>query len=549
MENGRTVLSVITMAILLLGAGLLLLTGTNGGGPLLVKAEFRDVNPLLEGNHVRVFGGIAGTVKKIELTERETVMVTMALNEGIERPHADASAAVRAEDLLGENYLSLSLGHDPRPLSGPIPLERTIVRPRLADVLNTFKGDVRAGLQALLVELGLTLDRRGVDLNAAIVDLRPALDQTRQLVQEASSQNAGLRRLIPDVERATRQLAARDRELDRLLPAFARTVQATASRPAQLDRGLEALPATLRQTRSTARRLTSMTEQAAPLARDLRTVAPRLTTTAGLLAPFVRSADKAVASLSPTLAGARRFLVSGSPALAELRTGLQSLQSAAPAVDQLLTGLTRPQDPVGPISTVNVPQEGVGGPPQPGRVLVKDVSAIQRLSDSFLDKRLSFFNTYTDFGFPGHNRERRTVRGLGVLACSSFGLTNTPGCLQDTVIRLRRFYNRVRGGLSRAYPSSAVALAGVDLRKIAPLARRDRRARPERGRPERALPDVVDEVRKRLPKADQAPQGAGKAIGDAIDKIVRPKVRPPAQDAAPGRAPDVRPLLDFLMGP
>jgi ABC-type transporter Mla subunit MlaD len=542
MDHGRTVISVFVLAVVIAASVLVLKHGTNNGGPVTVTAEFKDVNPLLEGNYVRVYGGIAGVVKKITLTKRETVMVTMALNEGIGRPRADATASVRAEDLLGENYLSLSLGHDKRPLSGPIPLDRTIVRPRLADILNTFKGDVRAGLQALLTEVGLTLDRRGADLNASIVNLRPALRQVDQLVNEAAAQNAGLRQLIPDVQRATAQLASRDEDLDRLLPAFAGTVKATASRAGELDRGLQALPATLAQTRSTAAGLADLTTQAQPLAWDLRAVARPLTQTAGLLQPFVGQADRAVRSLTPTLRSARTFLRTGSPAFTALDQSLGALRDSAAPTDALLTAYTKPQDSVGAVSTVNVPQSGVGGPPQDGRQLVTGISALQRLSDAFFNKELSFFQTYTDYGATPADKERRIVRGLGVLACSSFGLKNKPGCLDKSITGLKAFYDKVAAGLAKPLVGSALAGAGVDVEKLLGGRKLSAPQKDAAHRPSTGKPDVAKQLDDTVKKVKELPGQAQQTL---------PKVVAPVKqllDGVGGKA-GVSSLLDFLLGP
>ena len=71
-------------------------------------------------NEVRVQGAPAGSVERIELTKRNTALVTLRLKDGIESPRRDATAAIRPVDLLGDNYITLSLGEDAAPLRGTI---------------------------------------------------------------------------------------------------------------------------------------------------------------------------------------------------------------------------------------------------------------------------------------------------------------------------------------------------------------------------------------------------------------------------------------------
>ncbi len=72
---------------------------------------------------------------------------------------------------------------------------------------------MRQGLKLILVELGKGLERRGDDLNGAVLALRPGLEAADEALAEVRSQNAALRSLIADAEAVTGQAAARSREL------------------------------------------------------------------------------------------------------------------------------------------------------------------------------------------------------------------------------------------------------------------------------------------------------------------------------------------------
>ena len=75
------------------------------------KAEFEDVYPLLPGMHVRVDGAIAG----LGAANRAHRRRHGAGHDGADRGHrrrraADATAAIRQQDITGDSYVALELG-------------------------------------------------------------------------------------------------------------------------------------------------------------------------------------------------------------------------------------------------------------------------------------------------------------------------------------------------------------------------------------------------------------------------------------------------------
>ncbi|MCA1683572.1 MAG: MlaD family protein, partial [Actinobacteria bacterium] len=198
------------------------LVSAGGAGGYEVKAEFTNARGLVPGNEVRVNGAPAGSVKKIELTDAGTALVTLRLHDGLPEARSDASASIRPVDLLGDVYLSLSLGSSGESLpGGRIAVARTTNAPRLDQLLNVFQPSQRLGLRALLVEAGVALDSRGVDLNRAFAELRPALNATDDVMREVGSQNAALRSLVADAQRVTGQAAPRSKDLGRLVSSLA----------------------------------------------------------------------------------------------------------------------------------------------------------------------------------------------------------------------------------------------------------------------------------------------------------------------------------------
>ena len=467
----------------------LVLVGRDAGGTI-VRAEFTSASGLLEDNEVRVQGAPAGSVDRIELTKRNTALVTLRLNDGVGSPRRDATAAIRPVDLLGDNYVTLSLGEDRAPLRGTIKPRATSNAPRLSDVLSTFRPSVRRGLQALFVELGKGVERRGGDISRAAVALRPGLEATDELMRELGSQRASLRNLIEDARRTTRQLAGRDRALGSLVDNLGTTLQTTADKRRALDETLEAAPGLLVRLGRTSRGLSQTARAATPLAHSLRSAAPHLSRTTRDLAPFLDETKRAIKPTRPLLRRLREFLVDGQPTFAQLGTGLGKLREAAPDVRSLVSALIPAAEPISEGFFVNFADQGAEPGTQP------------------LD--------------PTADPARRYWRGAAVFTCEAFGVKIAPNCLDqflDTPSKTRR-------AEKKAAPEQAPARSEQQADTAPP---------PPPSRKLLPLPEVREVVPKVL-------NPAAKAL-DKLTGALAPS--PPPQD---GRAQD-RHLLDFLLGP
>lgn len=366
------------------------------GGPE-TTAVFTNARGLVPGADVRVGGAVVGSVRKVTLDDRGRALVRFELHDGLEQLRSDATAAIRPTDLLGDVYLSLTPGSASAALSGPIPPARTSNAPRLDELLRTFQPSVRTGLQALLVETGMALDRRGPDLNVAALRLHGALAAADGVMDELGSQNAELRGLVGDAERATRQLAERRRALSTLVGGFSRTLQTTGAHAAAVDRDLQAMPATLAQVRSTGDRLASTAVAATPLARSLGRAAAPLTVASERLSPFLGSATRAVRQTRPLVRSLHTVLRSSPPTTRGLALGLRRLRQAAPDTSKLIHELVPVAPKISEGFFVNFADEAAEPGTQP--------------FDPFADPRRNYW------------------RGAAVLSCESFGLKVAPGCL------------------------------------------------------------------------------------------------------------------------
>ncbi len=393
----RCLLRIVLLAAL--GAGIYLAEVAITAGPTgrRVQAEFTDAHGLIVGNDVRIDGAPAGRVDAITLTDRGTALVTMRLNDGLPAPRADASAAVRPVDLLGDTYVALELGQAAGPLTAPIQATRTLNDPRLDDLLRVFREPQRAGMMAMLVVLGVALYNRGADLNRAALALRPALAAASGVMQELGSQNANLRQFLVDADQVVAQGAAHRDQLGTLVNSLGALLRNTTAHAAGLDAGLQTMPATLLQARHTAGDLAATAQAARPLADELGSSAGNLSTAAARLGPFLTDLASAVRALHPTLRSATSVLVGGDPTLHALAVGLTSIATSGPDVGRLTTAFVPAAPGIAQGFFVNFPDQASEPGTQP------------------FDP---FANSLRDYW-----------RGAAVFSCQAFGLPIEPGCM------------------------------------------------------------------------------------------------------------------------
>jgi len=413
------------VALAIIGTALLFGLGkVQERGGTEVHAAFEDAYPLLEGMNVRLYGAVGGRVGEIELGEDGNAHVTMQLFDGTEPPRADAVVSIRQEDITGDSYVSLVPGDDEALLGDEeIPVSRTSVAPRFDDLLNSFNEPVRQGLELLLVELGITLESRGQDLNSAVLQLRPAFEVANDALGEVESQNEALKSLIVSAERITRQAADRSDRLTKLVDGLAATVQTTASHAAGLDAGIQGAPPTLRAAAGTLGRLTRLADGALPLANTLEQATPDLVETAALLGPFLEDAEAIIADVDPTLALVAESLDASLPALeANPKRALTAPFDLAAAIGGLLDSLLG--DPTLLKSLFSAETYGGVEPGDNSDDIGLGAVAVE---------------TGNQPGYPsGYDRERHLIRSVAIPSCEVFGVPIRPGCLLTVLDGLLR---------------------------------------------------------------------------------------------------------------
>lgn len=297
-------ITVVALTVLAIVGGNRILFPPGGG--YVVTAEFQDAAGLTKNSDVKIGGVAGGSITDLKLTDRDTALVTMELDEGAFPIGQGAKAASRPVNLLGEKYVDLNPGDLSKPLPDGtrIPLSRTSRPVELDDVLNTLQPDVRARLRIVINEAGIALAGRGTDLNKTIDQLPSALDQTTELVSSFSAENARLGSLIERSDKVLGTLAPKSGDLQDLVSSAADTLNVTARKRVQLADTVRAAPGALRQLRGTLTQLADTSERVEPFAAQLRKSAPPLAATLKELPSFAQDAKPALAAVraaSPSL--------------------------------------------------------------------------------------------------------------------------------------------------------------------------------------------------------------------------------------------------------
>ena len=299
---------------------LVLRDGDDGG--YVVRAEFRDAAGLRVHSDVKIGGVPAGRVRAIELTARDTAMVTMRLEGGGVPIGAGATAEARPVNLLGEKYVDLDGGDlaRARPSGTTIPLRRTSAPVELDQVIDTLDPTTRGRLRILINEAGIGLRGRAADFNAVLDRMPRSLRETDQLLGDVVADRDRLSRLAVQGDRVLASLEGRRDDLSGVVDAAQRALAVTATAREDLGRTLDAAPGALRQARSTLGALRTASLRLGPAAAELRRTAGPLT---GALERLPRLADDA----APTLRVARQV----APAIRKLG------DDATPSVRRLAT--------------------------------------------------------------------------------------------------------------------------------------------------------------------------------------------------------------------
>ena len=143
------------------------------GDTFKLKAQFKTVNGLKEGNNVRFSGINVGTVDAIELITDTSVMVELVIKKNVQKfIKTDAIASIGSDGLMGDKVLTISPGNSNAETVGNNSLIGSKSAVEMADVMNSLKTSVdNAGIiTAQLAQVSYKINNGNGALSKLISD-------------------------------------------------------------------------------------------------------------------------------------------------------------------------------------------------------------------------------------------------------------------------------------------------------------------------------------------------------------------------------------------
>lgn len=226
------------------------------GSDFVIKARFKNLNGLMEGNNVLYAGIQAGTVKKITLLNDTTIEVTLLIDQQIKgHIHRLAVASISTEGLMGNKIVNISPAKTPGPLvsaGDQLQVQQAVSTDQMLQTLSRTNDNI-AGISDALKLSVLRINQS--KLMALLDDpeigsgLKTALRNVNNTAAQASRLSSNLNELVGGIKqgRGIAGTLLSDSVAARNLREAVAGLQTTAAQAAQFTRRLDDLAADLDQ--------------------------------------------------------------------------------------------------------------------------------------------------------------------------------------------------------------------------------------------------------------------------------------------------------------
>ena len=351
--------------------GLLLFLWVAFGGPVPLKAEsyqitayFPEATQLAQESDVRIGGVSVGKVKSIDLAPLDkqvegldTTEATIEIEPQFAPISSDARAILRNKTLLGETYVELTSGTEPKdsgapvslgaaanntdaetqdvesiPEGGTLGLGQVEDQTQIDEVFNSLDTETRTAFQRWQQGLAVAIKGRSLDLNDALGNLGPFLGDASDVLSVLRKQKVQLQGLVRDTGTVFDALSERNQQLATAITGSNTTFGALASEQDALKEFFQIAPTFENETTLTLNRLDAFQANTEPLVKDLlpvandisptlrsvRELSPHLKSLFYDLDDLTRASRRGFPALAGTLKGLRPVLDSLDPFLANL---------------------------------------------------------------------------------------------------------------------------------------------------------------------------------------------------------------------------------------
>lgn len=342
---GAQITRIVVAAVVAVVAVLVVVLTLGSGSSYSVIAQFQDAGQLVKGNLVKVGGATIGTVGDVRLGDNGQAEIVLKIDDGEFKPlHKGTRAVLRNSSLssVAGRIVVLEPGPNNAPElkdQGLIPAIDTRSATDVDQVLNAVDTKGRQYLQDVVRGGATAFVGSEAATNQLLERLSPALGQTRLTLEELTSDEPALQRLIASSAAVSSTFASSKDDLEQGLVAAAATLRATADERDALRRTIERGPAFLRRANSTFAGSRTLLNEARPLLRETRPLAPKLAETlrivqplAAQTKPLLRDVRAAIPDLSDVLRRTPKLADQTVPSLTELT---RALVGAKPIVTEV----------------------------------------------------------------------------------------------------------------------------------------------------------------------------------------------------------------------
>jgi virulence factor Mce-like protein len=326
----------------------------NSGLPFVPTYELKTRVPnaanLVKGNDVRIGGTRVGAVTDITpVTAKDgsvTAELTLKLESTVKPLPVDSTVLIRPRSALGLKYVEITKGTSSKGFQDGATVPLRNARPQaveLDEVLSMFDAKTRAASQSNLTEFGNAFAGRGPDLNRAIEELNPLLNNLVPVMRNLSDPRTRAARVVRALGRtasivapAAETQAALFGNLDRTFRALANVARpflqdSISGGPPVLDEAIKDFP----QQRPFLDNSAALFRELQPGVRALSTAAPDLADALEIGTPTLKRSVAFNKSLEPAFEALERF---ASDPLVTL--GVQDLNSTVTILAPTIAHLT-----------------------------------------------------------------------------------------------------------------------------------------------------------------------------------------------------------------
>ena len=335
-----SVVRVAVVVALLVGVGLVAFVLLNGSEQTEYRLRFQTAGQLVTDDDVQIGGRRIGSIKEIELTDRNEAEVLIAVDEDFVPLTTGTTAVIRATSLSGiaNRYIALTKAPgDDLEAGALLTAEKTTTPVDLDQLFATFDPPTRKALQQVIAGSAQQFEGVGEEANESLKYVTPALNSTSRLVNEITRDQQVFQDFLVDSSKVVTAVAERREDLSDLINNANTTADAIGDENAALFDALGVLPGTLRRANTTFVNLRSTLD-------DLDTLVDVSKPATRELAPFLRELRPLVADARPTVRDLRSLIRTPGDGndLVELLQKAPRLERAArPAFSNSVTALQK----------------------------------------------------------------------------------------------------------------------------------------------------------------------------------------------------------------